>query len=84
MQMLSLLEVEKLVVPAIPDMVNTWTGSFSFKLLEPPLKEQIKNISLVIFAETTLLEKTIFKAQPDKQGIIPLVAILCTISLAIA
>ncbi|KAF3337284.1 Increased DNA methylation 1 [Carex littledalei] len=66
-QMLSLLEVEKLVVPAIPDMVNTWTGSFSFKLLEPPLKEEIKNISLVIFAETTLLEKTIFKPQPDKQ-----------------
>lgn len=75
MQMLSLLEVEKLVVPAIPDMVNTWTGSFSFMLLEPPLKEEIKNISVVIFAETTLLEKTIFKPQPDKQGIIPLVVI---------
>ncbi|KAJ4748623.1 Acyl-CoA N-acyltransferase with RING/FYVE/PHD-type zinc finger protein [Rhynchospora pubera] len=66
-QLLLLLEVEKLVVPAIPDMVNTWTKSFSFKLLEPPLKEEIKNVSLVIFAETTLLEKTVFKAQPDTQ-----------------
>jgi hypothetical protein len=69
MQMLLLLEVEKLVVPAIPDMVNTWTKSFSFRLLEPTLKEEIKNTSLVIFAETMLLEKTIYKAQLlDKQG----------------
>jgi hypothetical protein len=73
MQMLLFLEVEKLVVPAIPDMVNTWTRSFSFRLLEPPLKEEIKNTSLVIFAESTLLEKTIYKAQlPDKQGTIML------------
>lgn len=61
-QMLSSLHVEKLVIPAIPDLVETWTKSFSFKPLESALKDEIKNLSLVVFAETTMLEKPICSA----------------------
>ncbi|XP_020106414.1 uncharacterized protein LOC109722710 isoform X2 [Ananas comosus] len=61
-QMLSSLHVEKLVIPAIPDLVETWTRSFSFKPLESALKDEIKNLSLVVFAETTMLEKRICSA----------------------
>lgn len=57
-QILCSLHVVKLIIPAIPDMLETWTKSFSFKPLEPSHREEVKNLSLVVFAETTLLQKS--------------------------
>lgn len=59
--MLASLQVEKLVLPAIADRVETWTRSFSFRAVEPALREEIKKLSLVVITGTTLLQKSIGK-----------------------
>ncbi|ONK57499.1 uncharacterized protein A4U43_C09F1130 [Asparagus officinalis] len=62
-EILRSLHVEKLIIPAIPDMLETWTTSFSFKPLEPSHKEEVKNLSLMVFAETTLLQKSLQRTE---------------------
>lgn len=57
-QILCRLRVKTLIIPAISDMLETWTKSFSFKPLEPSQREEVKNLSLMVFAETTLLQKS--------------------------
>jgi hypothetical protein len=57
--------VEKLLVPAIADRVETWTRSFSFKPVEQQLREEVKRLSLVVITGTTLLQKSI--AQPPQK-----------------
>ncbi|KAK3163101.1 hypothetical protein QOZ80_1BG0097670 [Eleusine coracana subsp. coracana] len=58
-QVLASLQVEKLLIPAIADRVETWTRSFSFRPVEAQLREEIKKLSLVVITGTTLLEKSI-------------------------
>ncbi|PIA28101.1 hypothetical protein AQUCO_07200018v1 [Aquilegia coerulea] len=62
-EMLSSLHVEKLIIPAIPDLLETWMTSFSFKPLEPCHQDEIRNLNMVLFAETTLLQKPIYNKQ---------------------
>jgi len=57
--------VEKLVIPAIAALVDTWKRFFSFKLLDPELKEEIRRRSLVVITGTTLLQKPIVAAPPS-------------------
>ncbi|KAG1331057.1 increased DNA methylation 1-like [Cocos nucifera] len=59
MYMLSSLCIKKLIIPAIPDLLEMWMKSFSFKPLEPSFKDEIRNLSMVVFARTNLLEKSI-------------------------
>ncbi|KAF9597761.1 hypothetical protein IFM89_021515 [Coptis chinensis] len=58
-EILSSLCVEKLIIPAVPAMVETWMTSFSFRQLEAAHKDEIRNLNMVLFAETTLLQKPI-------------------------
>ncbi|XP_042501440.1 uncharacterized protein LOC122079229 isoform X2 [Macadamia integrifolia] len=58
-KMLSSLHVEKLIIPAIPDLLGTWMTSFSFKPLESSHIEEIRNLNMMIFADTTLLQKSL-------------------------
>ncbi|XP_043698169.1 uncharacterized protein LOC122648917 isoform X2 [Telopea speciosissima] len=57
-KMLSSLHVEKLIIPAIPDLLGTWMTSFFFKPLESSHREEIRNLNMMIFADTTLLQKS--------------------------
>jgi hypothetical protein len=57
-QLLASVQVEKLLLPAIADRVETWTRSFSFKPVEAQLREEIKRLSLVVITGTTLLQKS--------------------------
>ncbi|KAK1300383.1 hypothetical protein QJS10_CPB13g01490 [Acorus calamus] len=61
--LLSSLRVEKLIIPAIADLLETWKTSFSFNQLESSHKDDIRNSSLMIFPETTLLQKPIRVAE---------------------
>ncbi|XP_058088661.1 uncharacterized protein LOC131235489 isoform X2 [Magnolia sinica] len=68
-EMLSSLHVEKLIIPAIPDLLETWMTSFSFKPLELSHREEIKNLVMIVFAETILLQKSICKPEmEDERG----------------
>ncbi|XP_062182185.1 increased DNA methylation 1-like [Phragmites australis] len=58
-QVLTSVQVEKLVIPAIADLVDTWKRSFSFRPVEPQLREEMKKLSLVVITGTTLLQKPI-------------------------
>ncbi|KAL6647910.1 hypothetical protein ACP70R_015347 [Stipagrostis hirtigluma subsp. patula] len=54
---LSCLSVRKLVIPAVPELENTWTTVFGFKPVEPSKKQKLKSLNLLIINGTGLLEK---------------------------
>ncbi|KAI3893344.1 hypothetical protein MKW92_051822 [Papaver armeniacum] len=58
-EILSKLHVENLILPATPDMLGTWTKSFSFQHLALSCKDEFRNLNIVQFADTTILQKSI-------------------------
>ncbi|CAD6227923.1 unnamed protein product [Miscanthus lutarioriparius] len=64
-KVLASVQVERLVMPAISALVDTWKRSFSFKPLDPELKEEIRRLSLVVITGTTLLHKPVAAAPPS-------------------
>ncbi|XP_020529262.1 increased DNA methylation 1 isoform X2 [Amborella trichopoda] len=56
-EMLISFKVEKLVISAIPDLVDTWTSGFGFKPLEDSEREEFIDMNLMMFPGTTLLGK---------------------------
>lgn len=57
--MLKSFEVEKLVLIAIPDLVDTWMSGFGFKPMEDKEREKLNSINLMVFPGTTLLQKNL-------------------------
>ncbi|WVZ89334.1 hypothetical protein U9M48_035755 [Paspalum notatum var. saurae] len=58
-QVLASVQVEKLVIPAVADLVDTWERSFSFRSIDPESREDLKRFSLVVITGTTLLQKPV-------------------------
>jgi N-acetylglutamate synthase-like GNAT family acetyltransferase len=54
---LSSLKVEKLIIPAITELVDTWTNVFGFRPLEGSERQELRSKSIVVFPGTGLLEK---------------------------
>nr|XP_051220851.1 increased DNA methylation 1-like [Lolium perenne] len=61
-QVLALLQVETLVIPAVPEVADTWKRSFGFAPVDPRLREHAKRLSMVVVNGTTPLQKTIVLA----------------------
>ncbi|TQD73128.1 hypothetical protein C1H46_041331 [Malus baccata] len=62
-EMLISFKVEKLVVAAIPDLVETWTQGFGFVPVEGDEKRSLDKINLMVFPGTMLLKKPLFENQ---------------------
>ncbi|XP_024029144.1 increased DNA methylation 1 [Morus notabilis] len=59
-EMLKSFKVEKIVVAAIPDLVQTWTEGFGFTPVEDNEKQSLNKINLMVFPGTVLLKKPLY------------------------
>lgn len=57
--MLRSIKVEKLVISAIPSLVETWTLGFGFEMLGDDERRGLSTISLMVFPGTVWLKKSL-------------------------
>ncbi|KAE8706524.1 Increased DNA methylation 1 [Hibiscus syriacus] len=58
-------EVEKLVITAVPNLVETWTNSFGFTVVEEDERKMLAKINLMVFPGTILLKKPLYQESTD-------------------
>ncbi|KAL5804706.1 hypothetical protein ACOSQ3_031506 [Xanthoceras sorbifolium] len=67
-EMLISFKVEKLVISAIPALVETWTKGFGFTPMEKVETQSLNNINLMVFPGTVHLKKSLYGDQKaDRQ-----------------
>ena len=67
--MLRSFKVEKLVISAIPSLVETWTDAFGFEPLEDNERRSLSNINFMVFPGTVWLKKFIYGNQVQQGGV---------------
>ncbi|XP_017252991.1 increased DNA methylation 1 isoform X1 [Daucus carota subsp. sativus] len=66
-EMLMSIKVEKLVISAIPDLVETWTKGFGFERLEDDERRQLRRtVNLMVFPGSVWLKKSLSRSQVSK------------------
>ncbi|XP_059662711.1 increased DNA methylation 1 [Cornus florida] len=66
-EMLKSFKVEKLVLSAIPSLVETWTVGFGFKPLEEDERRSLNNVNLMVFPGTVWLKKPLYDNKKTHQ-----------------
>ncbi|KAF6162770.1 hypothetical protein GIB67_029039 [Kingdonia uniflora] len=64
------LNIEKLIIPAISELMDTWILVFGFKPLEQSQKNKIKFMNMLVFPDTGLLQKLLQNSNSVEENVI--------------
>ncbi|KAG8064539.1 hypothetical protein GUJ93_ZPchr0004g39009 [Zizania palustris] len=70
-EMLKSLKVEMLLLSAIPNLVDTWTSTFGFELIDDRDKKKLSKLRLVSVPGTALLKRNLSDCSDTDAGQLP-------------
>lgn len=63
------LGVERLVLPAVPGVLDTWTNSFGFEKMTNCVRSQFLDYAFLDFQETIMCQKILTRSPSPESGL---------------